>query len=69
MVKNAENEHKKWMTLHEVAAYLGFSYGYAQQIFPSWERYGVQAHRLPGGRRLLFDREQIDDMVRACAIN
>lgn len=64
-----KKSNKRWMTLQEAAEYLGYSYAYAQQIFPSWEKYGVQAHRLPGGRRILFDIEQIDEMVRGCAIN
>lgn len=58
---------KKFLTLHEVAERIGYSYIYVQTLWPSWEKFGVKAYRM--GRRLLFKTEDIDRMVEMHAIN
>lgn len=60
-------ETKKFITLQEAAKRLGYSYTYAQTLWPSWEKFEVKAYRM--GRKLLFKTEDIDRMVEAHAIN
>ena len=58
---------KKYISLHEVADRLGYSYVHAQTLWPSWAKFGVKAYRM--GRKLLFRTDAIDLMLEMHAVN
>lgn len=64
----AEN-NKAWLTTEEVGNLLGYSPRYVTQICLGWEKYGVKTYRTPGGRKLLFKTDEINDMISSLAIN
>lgn len=59
---------KEYVNTKEAAKYLGISYFYFMQTWPSLERYGVRAFK-PGGRRLLFRQDELRNYIEASAVN
>lgn len=62
-------EKDKWLTVNQVGQRLHYNPEYVLKIFLTWEKFGVKAHRLPGGRKWLFDAAAIDRMVEIHAVN
>lgn len=64
----AEN-NKTWLTTEEVGNLLGYSSRYVTQICLDWHKHGVKTYRSPGGRKLLFKAEEINNMINSLAVN